>query len=152
MPTLSKQFMAYIQAILEAFGGEEDHKPIDADILAFVQWLFPIKEERDEEYQEAFRAILGRDPLWILCMQCEHDGIFYEGVSEPRPGLVPEDSPYSSAKYKKVLGDRILVGKCQKCGITERLHFLVLIRALKKRKKVTGHLFIPDHILAEADL
>jgi hypothetical protein len=159
MPKLSKQFMAYIHAILEAFGSEEDQKPIDSDILAFVQWLFPIEEERDEEYQEAFTAVLGRDPLWIPCMQCEHDGIFYDGVSEPRPrltffGQTPyiRASPWASGSYKTLPGERILIGKCQKCGITEHLHTLVIIRALKKRKKVTGHLFIPAQILGESGL
>lgn len=125
-------------------------------MLAFVQWLLPIAEERDDEYRQAFKAILGDDPLWIPCMQCEHDGIFFDHVSEPRPKLT-----YSGEEvfftlpwqpdYKTIPGGRILVGRCQQCGITEHLHLLVVVHALEKRKKVTGELVIPDHILADAD-
>jgi hypothetical protein len=147
-----KEFLAYLYSPLESLGGQDQQNPIDPDVLAFIWWLSPIAEERDEEYRGAFKAILGEDPLWIPCMQCEHDGIFYDRVSEPRPRLLATESQYSSHKFITVPGDRILIGKCQKCGITEHLHELVIVHALEKRKKVMGELNIPAYILAEAGL
>ncbi|HRQ40052.1 MAG TPA: hypothetical protein PLD25_19250 [Chloroflexota bacterium] len=149
---------AYLQSLIEAFKLENDQKPINPEVLAFVQWLLPVEEERQAEYRQAFKVILGDDPLWIPCMQCEHDGIFFDHVSEPRPKLTYSgedrlfDFHITQPDYKTVPGGRILVGKCARCRITEHLHILTVVHALEKRKKVTGDLAIPDYILANADL
>lgn len=158
MAITRKELMAYLQAIIEAFSGTDDGRPFESDVLTFVQWLLPVKEEREDEYRQAFKAILGGDPLWILCMQCEYDGIFFDHVSEPRPKLTYSgeerlfDFYITRPDYKTVPGGRILVGKCARCNITEHLQILAVVHALEKRKKVTGDLAIPDHILADADL
>lgn len=154
-----KELMAYLQTIIEAFNDpDETLKPIAPDVLAFVQWLMPIEEDRAEEYQQAFKAVLGNDPLWIPCMQCEHDGIAFDHVSDPRSKLLVPGQRYRryllwgrSAYYKTVSGDRILVGKCQQCSITQSLHLLIIVHALEKRKKVIGELTIPDYIPVEAE-
>ena len=148
-----KELMAYLQAIVEAFSGvDDDIQLFEPDVLVFVQWLLPIEEDREDEYRQAFKAILGDDPLWIPCMQCEHDGIFFDHVSDPRPKLTVTFVVPGAYWYRESEGDMILIGKCQQCGITEHLHLLVVIHALEKRKKVTGDLAIPDYILADADL
>jgi hypothetical protein len=159
MAILSKEVRVYLHSIIEAFKNGNNLKPIEPDVLAFVRWLLPIEEEREDDYRVAFKTVLCGDPLWIPCMQCEYDGIFFDHVSEPRPKLLAPGeghSPYilwrRLASYRTVPGERILVGKCAQCGITEHLHLLVVVHALEKRKKVTGTLYIPDHILANADL
>ncbi len=165
MAIINKQVRAYLQSLIEAFKIENNQKPADPEVLAFVEWLLPIEEERQVEYRQAFKAILGDDPLWIICMQCEYDGIFYDHVSEPRPTLLRYadqetlfgvfDKRYltlSKEMPEFVPGERILIGKCSNCGITEHLHIPVVMHALEKRKKVTGALDIPRYILAEAGL
>lgn len=158
MAVISKEVRAYLQSIIEAFQIQNNQKLIEPEVLAFAQWLLPIEEEREDEYRRAFKAILGDDPLWILCMQCEYDGIIFDHVSEPRPKLTysGEDRLFdfyiSRPDYKTVPGGRILVGKCAQCHITEHLQILTVVHALEKRKKVTGDLAIPDYILADADL
>ncbi|MCL4267788.1 MAG: hypothetical protein KJ069_31770 [Anaerolineae bacterium] len=151
MAVISKQVRAYLQSLIEAFKIENNQKPINPEVLVFVQWLLPIAEEREDEYRQAFKAILGDDPLWIPCMQCEHDGIFFNQVSEPRPRLSVNLVMPLVLWYRELEGEKILIGTCQKCGITEHLHLLVVVHALEKRKKVTGELAIPEYILAEAD-
>jgi hypothetical protein len=156
MAITRKELWAYLQSIMELFNLEEYQKPTDSEVLAFVQWLLPVEEEREDEYRQVFKAILGDDPLWIPCMQCEYDGIFFDYVSEPRPKLIALGNGNSRGKgasqFKVIPGERILVGKCQKCHITEHLHIPVIMHALAKRKKVTGELAIPGYILADADL
>lgn len=148
-----KELVAYLQAAIEAFSIKDDDVQLfEPDVLAFVRWLLPIEEEREDEYRRAFKAVLGDDPLWIPCMQCEHDGLLFDHVSDPRPKLTVNLVMPFALWYRELEGDKILIGKCQQCHITEHLHLLVLVHALEKRKKVMGELTIPDFILAEDDL
>lgn len=159
MAVISKELRAYLQSIIEAFKIENNQGPIDPEILAFVQWLLPIEKERENQYRQAFKTILGDDPLWIPCMQCEYDGVHFDHISEPRPRLIAYGykegviggRTWGGFSYETVPGERILVGKCQKCRITEHLHIPVIMHALAKRKKVMGPLNIPDYFLVEGD-
>ncbi|GIK54894.1 MAG: hypothetical protein BroJett015_05570 [Chloroflexota bacterium] len=59
MAVISKQMRAYLQSLIATFKIENKQKPINPKILAFVQWLLPTEEERQVEYLQAFKAILG---------------------------------------------------------------------------------------------
>lgn len=148
MNNLIKRIWNYIANYRESMSITELRPKTDPEVLSFAQWLSPVTVERDAQYREAFKAVFRYAPLPIKCMQCDHEGMFYDKVSKPQEKLIAHYYGKSQVihYYEKVDGECVLLGKCANCGVMARLQIPTIIYALEKRKEMKESLNIPEYI------